>query len=127
MQWLVIIIYFGVPVLAYRRTKAAAGETKTERILPKLKNAFLSMGIVGAALGAFAAATLASIKSVDAADNWLYRFYESWTGLGLPLGTQIFYFVDMWMIWGLPLGLFVICIAKDKAARKKRIPADRLP
>ncbi|MDR1490714.1 MAG: hypothetical protein LBS65_09605 [Desulfovibrio sp.] len=127
MRWLVIIIYFGVPILAYRRTKAAADGTKTERMLPKLKNAFLGMGIVGAVLGAVAAATLASIKSVDAGDNWLYRLYESWTGLGLPLGTQIFYFIDMWLIWGLPLGLFVICLAKEKASRKKRASPNTMP
>ncbi|MDR2800388.1 MAG: hypothetical protein LBB52_03870 [Desulfovibrio sp.] len=127
MQWLVIIIYFGVPVLAYRRTKAAEGETKTERILPKLKNAFLSMSIVGAALAALAASTLASIKPVEAGDNWLYRFHESWTGLGLPFGDHIFYFIDMWLFWGLPLGLFVICLAKEKAARKKRVFPGRLP
>jgi hypothetical protein len=60
-------------------------------------------------------------------EGWLARFHDIWAGLGLPLDSQIFYFLDMWMIWGVPLGLYAICRAKEAGERRKETLAGPPP
>ncbi|MDR0827633.1 MAG: hypothetical protein LBN33_07135 [Desulfovibrio sp.] len=124
MALLVIFIYFGVPTFVYRRTKAAEGETTGSRILPKLKNAFKTAIVIGLFLDAVMTWWLTLIKPVEAGGtNWLAHFYDAWTGMGLPFGAHIFYFLDMWMLWGAALGLYLICRAKEAGARRKEMKA----
>ncbi|MDR1947070.1 MAG: hypothetical protein LBQ51_07885 [Desulfovibrio sp.] len=100
--WIVVGVYFLVPILAWRRTREMPGATKTENRVKKCGNACLAWGVIGVILASLAALQLLYVRvSPETQRTWTEHFF------------------DMWLFWAVPLGVG-LAIKVGQTAREKQ-------